>query len=139
MTGSRPDWPHYAMRLAEVAAMRSEDPYVKVGACVLRRDYSIGGLGYNGAPTGVELDWSDREERRKYVIHAEANALRYIKPDEGLLLAVTLMPCTSCITLIASYRIEEVFYESAPLMGDPAECIRVSKQLGIKMRQLPRR
>ena len=68
------------MKLAEVASTRSEDPYVKVGAFVLRQDHSIGGIGYSGGPSGVEIDWSDRDTRRQYVIHAEANALRYISP-----------------------------------------------------------
>ena len=46
----RPCWEEYALELAKVAAKRSEDPYLKVGASVLRYDNSVAGLGYNGAP-----------------------------------------------------------------------------------------
>ena len=61
----RLDWEEYALELARVAALRSEDPFMKVGACVLRHDNSVAGLGYNGAPPGIEIDWSNRDERRK--------------------------------------------------------------------------
>ena len=73
---TRIDWHTYALKLALVASERSEDPYVKVGACVLRLDNSVAGLGYNGAPPEVDIYWHDRDERRKRVIHAEVNALR---------------------------------------------------------------
>lgn len=134
---SRPSWPEFAMKLAEVASTRSEDPYVKVGACVLRQDHSIGGIGYNGGPSGVEIDWSDRDTRRQYVIHAEANALRYISPGEGELLAVTLLPCSNCLTLISCYRITEVYYGSIPRFGNPEQCIQVARHLGIQLYHVP--
>ena len=79
---SRIDWKAYALKLAIVASERSEDKHHKVGACVLRHDNSVGGLGYNGAPSGVNIDWDNRDERRKRVVHAEVNALRYVKPNE---------------------------------------------------------
>jgi len=106
----RIDWERYALSLAKVAALRSEDPFVKVGACVLRHDNSVASLGYNGAPPKVNIDWSDRDERRRRVIHAEANALRYVKPQECRLLACTLLPCNDCLKLISSYGIKEVAY-----------------------------
>lgn len=111
MATKRIDWIRYALDLAKVAATRSEDPYVKVGAAVLRKDHSIASLGYNGVPSGVEINWEDRDERRKRVIHAEINALRYTKPDEGYILACGLSPCRHCIQVIASYGIKVVCYE----------------------------
>jgi len=105
-------WPRYALGIARAAALRSEDPYVQVGAVVLRSDHSVAGIGYNGAPSGVEIDWPDRDRRRLYVIHAEANALRWTTPDEvkGGMIISTHHPCGSCLTLIASYGIKEVHY-----------------------------
>ena len=49
----RLDWEEYALELARVASLRSEDPFMKVGACVLRNDNSVAGVGYNGAPPGI--------------------------------------------------------------------------------------
>ncbi len=111
MASKRIDWIRYALDLAKVAATRSEDPYVKVGAAILRKDHSIASLGYNGVPSGVVINWDDRDERRKRVIHAEINALRYIKPDEGHILACGLSPCRHCVQAIASYGIKIICYE----------------------------
>jgi dCMP deaminase len=124
------------MSLAVAAAARSEDPWVKVGACVLRKDHSVAGLGYNGAPSGTDIDWSDRDKRRQYVIHAEANALRYLRPDEGSILAVTLAPCPSCLTLIASYRIPTVFYRDTSENYPIGTSENVASELGIVLRRI---
>ena len=107
---TRLNWDEYALSLARVASLRSEDPYVRVGACLLRSDNSVGGLGYNGAPRGVDINWEDRDERRKRVIHAEVNALRYSRPDECGLLACTHLPCNDCLRMISSYGIKKVVF-----------------------------
>jgi len=107
---SRLTWFEYGMELAKTASLRSEDPYVQVGCCILRPDNSIASLGYNGAPPGVNIDWSDRDNRRKRVIHAETNALRFIKPGEANRMFVTLMPCSDCLKNASSYGIDQIFY-----------------------------
>lgn len=99
-------WEVYALKIAQVAAERSEDPWCKVGCCLLRRDNSVAALGYNGAPPGIEIDWSDRDARRKRVIHAECNALRYVRPGEVRLCATTISPCADCVKALASYGVE---------------------------------
>ena len=88
----RIDWVRYALDLAKVAASRSEDPHVKVGATILRQDHSVASLGYNGVPSGINIKWNDRDERRKRV-------------------ACGLSPCRHCIQAIASYGIKIVCYE----------------------------
>ena len=101
------------MLLAFAAAKRSEDPYRKVGACALNKDKMVVGLGYNGLASGKEVSptfWDDRDRRRKYMIHAETNCLSLCKRGEVDLLAVTLLPCSSCATMIASYGVKEVLY-----------------------------
>lgn len=109
---ARPSWDEYALRLAETAADRSEDPYVKVGAVVLRADHSVASVGYNGAPPGVQIDWTDRDRRRAFVIHAETNALRYVTTAEvaGGVLAVSHLPCPQCLVNTAAYGIKRVVY-----------------------------
>jgi dCMP deaminase len=54
--------------------------------------------------------WSDRDARRPYMIHAETNLLSLFKRGECKLLACTLLPCSSCATMIASYDIKKVIY-----------------------------
>ena len=109
----RLSWEEYALSLAFTASQRSEDPYMKVGACALNEHNMVLALGYNGlAPRKEVMDlfWKDRDLRRPYMIHAEANCLSLVKRGEVSLLAVTLLPCASCATLIASYDIPKVVY-----------------------------
>lgn len=132
---TRPTWAEYALGLAKAASSRSEDPFVKVGAVVLRRDRSVASVGYNGAPSGIELDWSDREKRRVFVIHAEVNALRYVVASQVRhgFMAVTGIPCPSCLTSIAAHGIQEVVY-ARPLENYPAEAsYEVARVLGLRL------
>ncbi len=127
-------WEEYAIALAGVAALKSKDPYVKVGCCLLRHDNTIASLGYNGFPSGVEEDWTDRDERRKYVNHSEQNALRFVKPNECYLAAVTLLPCNDCLKSLASYGIKKVIYREV-YDRDNSSLIMANK-FGIELKQL---
>ena len=104
-------WQEYALEIAKVAAKKSKDPGRKVGACLLRHDNTVAGVGFNGFPAGMREDWQDRDKRRLLVVHAEQNALRYVKPNECALLAVTLLPCNDCLKAIASHGIKTVVYQ----------------------------
>lgn len=127
----RPTWEAYALNLAKTASMRSQDPYIKVGACALRYDKSVAALGYNGSPRGVEIDWSNRDERRKRVIHAEANCLAYCKPQEIELIAITLLPCSACMQTIAAYGIKKVIYGEVYRQDDFA--LQLAKEYNIEL------
>lgn len=102
------------MNLALVVSQRSEDPHQKVGVCILDKNGRVLSLGYNGIRPKDERDndfWNDRDNRRKYIIHAETNALSCItRYDNPYILASTLLPCSCCAINIASYGIEKVLY-----------------------------
>lgn len=135
----RPPWPRYGLDLAEVAASRSEDPYVQVGAVVMRHDWSVAGVGYNGAPSGIDIDWSSRDDRRALVIHAEVNALRYVtraEAESGAVL-VTHVSCPACLTVIASYGIKRVSYRHLLDNYDEQVSYNIAKQLGITLWREP--
>lgn len=106
----------YALRLAEAAAQRSEDPKRQVGACLLREDGTVAALGYNGTPSGVLSDKRLWESPAKdlYVIHAEVNALRYVRPGEAVLLASTYRPCVECVKTAAAQGVRKIVYRQAP-------------------------
>lgn len=127
-------WDQYALEIARVAALRSGDPWVKVGSCILRRDMTVASTGYNGFPQGMEEDWSDRDERRKFVIHAEVNALRLIKPNEGHLIASTLLPCNDCLKSIRSYGIKKVIYSD--IYERDSSTLDLAEKMGIELIQL---
>lgn len=131
---SRPSWEEYALALAQTASSRSQDPYKKVGACALRFDKSVAAIGYNGPPRGIEIDWSNREERRRRVIHAECNCLTYCKPNEIWLLASTLLPCSACMQLIGSYSIKSVVYSEIYSRDDFA--LQLAKEYKIELHKI---
>ena len=110
----RISWEEYALSIAETASSRSEDRYVKVGACALNSQRMVVAVGYNGLASGKDVPydfWRNRDHRRKFMIHAEVNCLSLFKKGEAEMLATTLLPCSSCATLIAGYGISKVVYK----------------------------
>lgn len=103
-----------AVKIAEQVSFRSEDPHKKVGCCVLNKEGRVLSIGYNGLLSKQDVKdnfWQNRDERRKFVIHAETNALSCIsRYDNPYLLACTLLPCSNCAINICSAGIKEVVY-----------------------------
>ena len=130
-------WEKYALEIAKVASLRSEDPYQKVGACALNSQNMVVGIGYNGLASGKDVwpaFWSDRDERRTYMIHAETNCLSLCKKKEVRLLACTLLPCSYCATMIAAYSVKEVCYNDTYERDESA--MKVFDFYGIKLSQI---
>ena len=78
--------PEYVMALAHVAALRSEDPYRKVGAAALDADNRVIGTAYNGLFPGYDAPpefWASRNERQKFMLHAEINLCSLFKRGEA--------------------------------------------------------
>jgi len=103
-----------AIKIAQDASLRSEDPFKKVGAAIFNKEGRLLSIGYNGLQPKQKISkkfWRDRDERRKYVIHAETNALSCLtRYDSPYLLACTLLPCSTCAINISSYGIRKIIY-----------------------------
>ena len=131
----RLSWEETAMNLAfKIAEYRSEDLHTQVGCCIIKKDNSII-LGYNGAPSGQEIDWENREEKRKRVRHAEANALDNVKAGEVKIFCVTHFPCLQCINAIANKLVNKVYYGKILENYDPDEVFKIAKEYKIDMIQ----
>ena len=105
--------PEYAMALAHVASLRSEDPYRKVGAVAIDFANRVIGTAYNGLAPGFNPPhgfWDDRAARQKYMLHAEVNLCSLFTRGTVKLVAVTTQPCTSCMQMICAYGIKEVYF-----------------------------
>lgn len=127
----------YAMALAHVAALRSEDPYRKVGAAALDKDNRVIGTAYNGlfpgfsAPEGF---WAARDERQKFMLHAEINLCSLILRGQAQIVACTTMPCTSCMQALCAHGVKTIYYadpykeSQAPIIAEMygVELIQVS-------------
>ena len=137
MQNERISWQEYALRIAYVASLRSEDPYKQVGACALDYCNRVIGVAYNGLAPGINVDssfWSDREKRRPYIVHAEANLLALIKRGECKILACTLLPCSCCASMISAYGIEHVIYHE--VYSRDMQALDIFKFNGIKCEQI---
>ena len=128
------NWDEYAINLAYAVSKKSKDPWRKVGACILRSDNSIAAVGYNGFPAGMLEDWSDRDTRRSFVVHAEQNALRYTRPGEGVMIAVTTLPCNDCLKAIAAYGIKQVIYKESYEYDESS--LNLAANFGINLKKI---
>lgn len=129
----RPSWDDYFLMMAKLAASRSTCLAFPVGAVIVK-DRQVLATGYNGSPSGSvhctaqgfcypglsSCDASSTLPSR--AVHAEANAIAQAAKHgintNGAIIYVTLEPCISCLKLIISAGIKEVFYETDFNKGD---------------------
>lgn len=129
----RPTWDEYFLMLAKLAATRSTCLAFPVGAVIVKNKQVLA-TGYNGSPSGSahctaqgycypglsSCDASKTMPSR--AVHAEANALaqaaKHGIATAGACIYVTLEPCLSCLKLIISSGIHEIFYETSFNTGD---------------------
>jgi dCMP deaminase len=133
---SRISIPEYAMALAHVASMRSEDPFRKVGAVAIDFDNRVIGTAYNGLAAGYDAGpefWSDRDERRKYMLHAEINLCSLFTRASVRLVACTTKPCTSCMQALVAHGVREVYYRDE---YEASEADLVAQRYGVKLERL---
>lgn len=133
---SRLSIPEYAIALAHVASLRSEDPYRKVGAAALDFDNRVIGTAYNGLAPGFDPSddfWDDREARQKYMLHAEVNLCSLFRRGEVKLVACTTMPCTSCMQTLCAYGVREIYFRDIYHESDAQE---IADLYGIHLEQV---
>lgn len=131
----RPTWDEYFLMLAKLAATRSTCLAFPVGAVIVKNKQVVA-TGYNGSPSGSahctaqgycypglsSCDASKTMPSR--AVHAEANAIaqaaKHGTATAGASIYVTLEPCLSCLKLIISAGIKEIFYETTFNTGEKA-------------------
>ena len=108
------------MKAAEVYSQLSSAKRLQVG-CVVVKDNTIIGIGYNGMPSGwtneCEIELGNGENKTKpEVLHAETNAIakiaRSTNSSEGAALFVTHAPCLDCAKIIHQAGINSVYYRN---------------------------
>ena len=116
------------MDAAEVYSRLSTAKRLQVG-CVVVKDNTIIGIGYNGMPSGWDNNCEEEfivEEDEKFikslktkpeVLHAETNALAKIakstNSSDGATMFITHAPCLECAKMIYQSGIKEVYYKNA--------------------------
>lgn len=110
------------MKAAQVYAELSSAERLKVG-CVIVKDNTIIGIGYNGMPSGWDnvceilykvFPGTDMSKTRPEVLHAETNAIAKVarsnNSTDSADLFVTHAPCMECAKLIYQSGIKSVYY-----------------------------
>lgn len=116
------------MKAAEVYSQLSSARRLQVG-CVVVKDNTIIGIGYNGMPSGWDNNCEDEiiiEEDEKFikalktkpeVLHAETNALAKIakstNSSDGASMFITHAPCLDCAKLVYQSGINSVYYRTS--------------------------
>lgn len=104
-------------RYLEMARTWSKNSYCirrQVGALIVK-DRMIISDGYNGTPEGFENICEDETGKtKKYVLHAEANAITKVaksnNSSDGATLYITTSPCMECAKLIIQSGIRRVVF-----------------------------
>jgi len=104
------------MNAAEVYANLSTAKRLQVG-CVVVKDNTIIGIGYNGMPSGWDNVCEDENNKtRPEVLHAETNAIakiaRSTNSSEDATFFVTHSPCIDCAKIIHQSGINSVYYRN---------------------------
>ena len=112
-------WTRRYLDIAKEVATWSKDPSKKIGAITVGDKGQILSQGYNGFPRGVKdvpHRYNVREEKYKYVVHGEMNAI-YNACNSGVslngaTLYVTGLPvCSECAKGIIQVGIKKVIME----------------------------
>lgn len=146
-TRLRPNWDAYFMRLADLAALRSNCMKRRVG-CVIARDKRVIATGYNGTPRHMTNcneggcprcnngNGSGAALSTCLCLHAEENALLESGRDrigDNAVLYCNTCPCLTCSVKIVQSGIKEVVYSLDYSMDDTSS--KVLKAGGVILRQ----
>ncbi|MCL4312265.1 MAG: cytidine/deoxycytidylate deaminase family protein [Candidatus Thermoplasmatota archaeon] len=142
----RPSWDEYFMRMAYLAASRSNCTRRKVGAVIVR-DNNVLATGYNGPPSHtvncdivgcirdeLNVPSGERHELCRG-LHAEQNAIIQAAVNgssiKGSKIYITTHPCVVCSKMIMNSDIEEIiFAEGYP--DDLAELMLLESNIKIR-------
>lgn len=106
-------WDKRFLELAEHISLWSKDPSTKVGSIITDGGNKIVSVGYNGLPAYVQDDQeilNNREEKYKFIIHAEMNALLTAAKDISgyTIYTYPFLPCTNCASMLIQAGIMRV-------------------------------
>ncbi|SCV05257.1 LANO_0H03510g1_1 [Lachancea nothofagi CBS 11611] len=144
-TPLRPDWDTYFMKLATLAASRSNCMKRRVG-CVIVRDCRVIATGYNGTPRHLVNCHSGGCPRCNsgnnsqlsscLCLHAEENALLEAGRDRvgpNAILYCDTCPCLTCSVKIVQTGVREVVYSQSYRMDEAS--FKVLQEGGVLVRQ----
>ncbi|WP_188680788.1 deoxycytidylate deaminase [Thermogymnomonas acidicola] len=148
----QPDWDTYFMRMAFLAASRSNCVRRKVGAVIVK-DRNVLATGYNGPPSGsahcdvagcvrniMDIKSGERHELCRG-LHAEQNAIIQAAVHgvsiKDAVIYVTTHPCVVCAKMLINAHIREIVYaEGYP--DDLSELMLIESDMSTRQFSLPK-
>lgn len=112
----------------------SKDPFTKVGCVLLNKEGKPVSCGYNNQPFNwfTKFPWEDRDEKNKFVIHAEINAVANLREDPYYAI-VTLFPCCNCAKALIASGVKEIYYKDIRMNEDACNVITLCYMTGVKL------
>ena len=135
-------WDNRWLDIAQLISTWSKDPSTQFAAIAVK-DKRLIATGYNGFPRNIEdLDdrWSNREEKYKYVVHAEMNCIYnanyHNQSLKGSTMYVVGLPvCHECAKGIIQVGVTRVVahYDKLPLKWSKSNSIteKMFKEAGV--------
>ena len=98
-------WDLRFLDMAKLIAQWSKDPSTKVGSVITDNNHKVVSIGYNGLPAKIPDVYDllqNREEKYKYIIHAETNAILTAKTSvvDCTVYTYPFLPCTNCASML---------------------------------------
>jgi dCMP deaminase len=106
-------WDLRFLEMAKLVSRWSKDPSTKVGSVITDKNHKVISIGYNGLPSKVP-DYNsileNREEKYKFIIHAETNAILTAKTsvENCIVYTYPFLPCTNCASMLIQSGISRV-------------------------------
>ena len=114
-------WHKHFLEMAALAASKSKDPSMKVGAIIVDEFNIVQSMGYNGFPrkiTYTDTSRLDRPKKYSFMVHAEINAIIHAGRDKAkncrMYISCNPMdkggiyPCVECTKAIIQAGISEI-------------------------------
>lgn len=148
----RPSWDAYFMRLADLAALRSNCMKRRVG-CVIVREMRVIATGYNGTPRHLtncneggctrcnQGQGSGSSLLTCLCLHAEENALLEAGRDRistGSVLYCNTCPCLTCLIKIVQLGIKEVVYAQSYSMDTLSHQVMIEANIVLRQYLSPK-
>ena len=113
-------WDKRYIGLAKEIAKWSKDPSKQIGAVAIGDKGQVLAQGYNGFPRGIEDTedrYNNREEKYKYVVHAEMNCIYNATYNgvslEGATIYISGLPvCSECAKGIIQAGVKRVVWKA---------------------------
>lgn len=93
------EWDMYYLNMARYISTKSKDPSTKTGAVIVRPDWSLCSIGFNGFPKGMKDSpelYADRDKKYSRTVHCEMNAVLFSHDDSHKGYTLYTWPFSSC-------------------------------------------